>query len=451
VADDPSVLAKAFTTAEGGRPTRISCPVSACTLRVIHGPDTGLEFAVTARGATIGKDARCDVRLTDSGISRLHASISPGPKGFLLEDLQSRNGTEIDGVSVQSALLKNGSRILLGNTVIEVVAGKRTLEIEPSSSGLEGVVGASAGMRHVFELVQLVAPTDSNVVVRGETGTGKEVVARAIHRLSPRAAGPLVVFDGANVDRELLGSALFGHQRGAFTGAVNDHKGAFRAADGGTLFLDELGELSLDVQARLLGALQRREIVPLGSSTPCPVDVRLVAATHRNLEEMVKQGTFREDLYFRLVVFSIRLPALRDRVEDLPLLARHLLVDLAGQRPAPRLAPESLAFLGTLPWRGNVRELRNRLERALILCRGGTIEPAHLELDGADAAPSAVAGTRLEDNEKRTIYAALVASGWNKALAARTLGIGLTTLKRKVNEYGFQRPPGLVPRGESQD
>ncbi|MBI4860612.1 MAG: sigma 54-interacting transcriptional regulator [Candidatus Riflebacteria bacterium] len=440
-----------------GRAT--SPTIESCTLRVIDGPDADLCVTLEGRPIKLGTGVECDVRLADGSVSRSHAVISYTPDGFSIEDLGSTNGTLVDGVSVRSALVHPGCRIRLGNTVLLFSSSPRKLFDGPSvESSIGGLLGRSEEMRRVFSLIEQVAPTEATVVICGETGTGKEVAARAIHDLSPRKDAPFLVFDCANVNRDLLGSELFGHGKGAFTGAIGAHRGAFERAHRGTVLLDEIGELPLDIQVRLLGLLQRREVLPLGAEAAIPVDVRVLAATHRHLEAMMEQGTFREDLYFRLAVITIELPPLRERPEDIPLLARRFLHELsgAGRRPAT-LTQATLDHLATLPWKGNVRELRNWIQRAVVLSCGSEIEPRHFEPprrtvpsesprapEGPPARPSGRAPSRvtLEDVERCTIRDAYARNERNKARAARELGISLSTFKRRFKEFGLRKEFG---------
>jgi DNA-binding NtrC family response regulator len=351
-------------------------------------------------------------------------------------DLESTNGTWYQGAKVGDVELPDGAVLTLGEAEIEVQRATQT-KLSPAGEGLgdHGLVGGGEAMAQVFDLVRAAAPTSISVLLRGESGTGKEVVARAVHALSGRR-GEFVVFDAAATSPEMIQSQLFGHRKGAFTGADTAREGAFRKAHGGTLFLDELGELPLDLQPRLLRALERREVTPLGSDTPVKVDVRLVAATHRDLEAMVAEGSFREDLYHRLAVFPVDLPPLRDRLEDLPELCRHLLGDIGA---SATISDEALARLRQSPWPGNVRALRNALERATVLARGGPIQPTHLLLPGEKTtttpAPTPTGKPEtLAEAERRMILEALERTGQQK-LAAQELGISESTLRRRLAEY----------------
>jgi len=305
----------------------------------------------------------------------------------------------------------------------------------------ELLVGESPGMRRVRDLIGRVAPSDSNVLVLGESGTGKELVARAIHRLSPRRGRPFVTVDCGSFAESLCESELFGHVKGAFTGATNHRAGRFEVADGGTVFLDEVGNVSPAIQGKLLRVLQEREIARVGSSEPIPVDVRIVAATNQDLEAARRAGAFREDLYYRLSVVQIAVPALRTRLSDVPLLADCLIRRLADRRGlAPRpLAPDGLAVLMRHSWPGNVRELENALERALLLAEGAELGARDLEFIGAQtAAPTAPdeQDLSLVTMEKAQIRRALDATGGRVGEAASRLGIDRKTLRRKIHDLG---------------
>ncbi len=306
------------------------------------------------------------------------------------------------------------------------------------------LIGQSPAMKRVIELVETVAPTDATVLITGESGTGKEVVARAIHALSPRRYNPMVVIHCGALTESLLESELFGHERGAFTGAQARKKGKFEVADGGTVFLDEISDISLKVQTELLRVLQEKEIVRVGDTMPIKVDFRAIAATNKSLERLVEERLFRPDLYYRLNVFTINLPPLRDRKEDIPLLANHFLEKLARQmnRPVQRLAPETLELLMRYDWPGNVRELENSIERALLMRREGDLKPEDFPFQLHPAGPLIATGRRLEDVERAHIERILAETHWNLSKAARILDIDRTTLYNKIRKYGLREPAG---------
>jgi DNA-binding NtrC family response regulator len=297
----------------------------------------------------------------------------------------------------------------------------------------------SSAMRHVVETAAVVAPSDVPVLVTGDSGAGKEMVVQLIHRWSPRHAGPLVTANCGGLPESLIESELFGHAKGAFTGAANERQGLFRAADGGTLFLDEIGELPLHMQPKLLRALESRQVTPVGSDQVVQVDVRLVAATNRDLEQAVEEGGFRDDLYYRINVVEVAVPPLRARREDTLPLARHFASQFAGG--PVRLSPQAVHCLLTYDWSGNVRELRNAIQRACLLCRGDVILPEHLPGKIAAGAPGdsdSVEG-RLPQVERATIRATLEECGGNRTRAAAKLGISRRTLIYKIR--AMDAPP----------
>ena len=300
------------------------------------------------------------------------------------------------------------------------------------------LIGKAPAMKKVYELIEMVAPTDATVLITGESGTGKEVVARAIHAAGPRRYMPMVTIHCGALTETLLESELFGHEKGAFTGAQYRKKGKFEVADGGTVFLDEISDISLKTQTDLLRVLQEKEIVRVGGNQPIKVDFRCIAATNKNLEGLVKAGSFRPDLYYRLHVFCIDLPPLRDRREDIPLLVAHFLNKfcMMTSRPVPQISTEALDVLMNHEWPGNVRELENAVERALVVCRGTEIRPADFSFqfhtDGAST------GRTLEDVERVHIERVLREADHNLSRAARILDIDRTTLYNKLRRYGLK-------------
>ncbi|MHB8873624.1 MAG: sigma 54-interacting transcriptional regulator [Myxococcaceae bacterium] len=345
------------------------------TLKVSSGPDAGAELASSAERLSLGTMAGNDLVLTDRTVSRFHAELVRSDNGYRLHDLGSTNGTFVGNVRVVEAFVGAEATLRLGSTTLRLSVGKEQddlpLHPEPHFGRL---IGGSVVMRALFARLAKLSASDATVMILGETGTGKELAAEALHQHGARAAKPLVVVDCGSIPGELVESELFGHERGAFTGATTERCGAFEAAEGGTIFLDEIGELPLAVQPKLLRVLESRQVKRVGADRYRPVNVRVVAATHRDLRAAVNRGSFREDLYFRLAVATVRLPPLRDYLEDLPLLLGHLWKETLAQlglpeRELPPVSPEVLRELQAMPWEGNVRELRNFVEGSLALSR----------------------------------------------------------------------------------
>ncbi len=343
------------------------------------------------------------------------------------------------------------SSVLLFRDVTELVTLRENLE---RRYRLHNLVGKSKPMQDVFELITEVADSDATVLIEGESGTGKELVARAIHHLGARSAGPYVAVNCSALAEGVLESELFGHVQGAFTGATRDKRGRFEAAAGGTIFLDEIGDVAPAIQVKLLRVLQHRVIERVGSDESVPVDIRVIAATNRPLAEMVAEGSFRRDFYYRLRVVPIHLPPLRERRDDLPLLAQHFVERFREEtgRNVEGLDPEATALLLDYPWPGNVRELENAIEYAFVKVRGGLIGPEHLPPELSNprpaASPAALYGEGPVSAERRgvpdeaTIRHELHQAGWNIARAARRLQISRTTLYKRISELGLDRPGG---------
>jgi two-component system, NtrC family, response regulator HydG len=307
-----------------------------------------------------------------------------------------------------------------------------------------GVLGTSPRIQEIFQLLEMVAPSEATVLLLGETGTGKELVAQAIHRNSPRKAGPFVVVNCAALPETLLESELFGHERGSFTGATTRKDGRFLLAHHGTVFLDEIGELSLTTQAKILRVLQSREFEPLGSNRTLKVDVRIIAATNRDLDEMVRAGGFRDDLFYRLNVFPLVLPPLRERLEDLPLLAEYFLKKYRqkNRRRVVSLGPEVLTALQNYAWPGNIRELENVIERGVIVCQGEVLSREDLPpvLQSRPQAPGAESDAEpgLPELERQLIGRTLAGVAGHRQRAAEILGISLEELNLKIRSYGLE-------------
>jgi transcriptional regulator with GAF, ATPase, and Fis domain len=335
------------------------------SIAVARGPDAGRLIEPKAgSGASVGTAADNDLVLTDPTVSRYHLELEPGPDGITVRDLGSRNGTFAGAVRVRAGVVPRGAQLRLGDTVLVLDAAELAAPPAIAPPELPGMVFASASMHEVARRVRMLADHLTTVLVQGETGTGKELVARGVHELGARKAGPFVVVDCASLPASLLEAELFGHEKGAFTGADRARAGAFERSNGGTVFLDEIGELPLLAQASLLGVLERRRFRRVGGDREIEVDVRVVSATNRDLRLEVNRGVFRADLYYRLAGARIVLPPLRERPEDIPVLVRHFAIELTGSEELP-LSEETLAALAEQHWPGNVRELRSAVERAV--------------------------------------------------------------------------------------
>src|SRR4051794_1791786 len=343
-----------------------------CILQAVADPT--VEWTFDKEEIRIGSMDDNDVVLGDDTVSRYHCRIAQEDNGYVLVDNRSTNGTFVNKVRIREAFLKPGSIVSVGQSQLRFNAREEEVEIVPSRSDhCAGLIGGNARMREIYSIIEKIAPTATTVVIDGETGTGKEVVAQAIHSLSPRSRNDLVVFDCGAVPPNLIESELFGHEKGSFTGAVMTRQGLFEQADGGTLFLDELGELPIDLQPKLLRALEQREVRRVGSAKPSKVDVRIIAATNRNLEDEVRAGRFRQDLFYRLSVVRLHLPSLHARADDVPLLAQHFLDhgmfnsdSTTARKPrVKRVSRDASAALQNYPWPGNVRELVNVIERSV--------------------------------------------------------------------------------------
>jgi two-component system nitrogen regulation response regulator NtrX len=363
--------------------------------------------------------------------------------------------------------------LALEKTLLAVRNALRQRRLEAENRALKAqvehrwvMVGESPAIDALRQDITRAAPTNGRVLIFGENGTGKELVARNIHHQSRRAGGPFVEVNCAAIPEELIESELFGHTRGAFTGALSARKGKFELADGGTLFLDEVGDMTLKTQAKVLRALQEQRVEPVGGTASVPVDVRVIAATNKNLEQEIRKGTFREDLFFRLNVIPFTVPALRERRQDVPMLARHFMAEISAEygRRAKQISPEAMDVLRLHAWPGNVRELRNIIERLVIMTAGERIEVSHLPaalLGGSAAAPAAPAGAVLEDFgslaearddfEKRYILRKYKECGGNMSRTAEALGVERSNLYRKMKGFGLLSSRKREGEGEGGD
>jgi DNA-binding NtrC family response regulator len=405
-------------------------------LRVTQGPDAGATLRVSLsdpQRVLVGTSEACTLRLSDPAVSRRHLALELTPQGLKLVDLDSTNGTRVDRVRVREALLEGEEQVSLGGTVLLVEAEPQRAAPVPQGSGFGKLLGASEAMRRLYPLCERLARSDVPVVIEGETGTGKEVLAEALHELGPRAKGPFEVFDCTAVPPQLVEAELFGHERGAFTGAVAQRKGVFELAEGGTLLIDEIGDFELALQSRLLRALERSEVRRVGGTKWMHVDVRVIAATRRDLDREVQEGRFRDDLFHRLAVGRIELPPLRDRPDDIELLARQFWRESGGQnRPLPA---DVLARWRAASWPGNVRELRNAVARLYSL--GEAVVPGGLGPEPTDPLEHAlelpfVPGRDflVADFERRYVERVLAKHGGDVSKAAEASGIGLRYLQK---------------------
>jgi transcriptional regulator with PAS, ATPase and Fis domain len=418
-------------------------------LEVTDGPDRGLAYVSTGDRTSIGTHETASLVLSDATVSRFHCEIALEGGRAVVRDLGSRNGTLIGQVSVLAAPLEHGATLRLGRTALTFDLGSEVVDLPLSARSEFGVlVGSSVPMRRAFALLERAAACDSTVLLDGETGTGKEAAAESIHRESARRDAPFVVVDCASLPATLLESELFGYERGAFTGAAGAREGAFEAAHKGTIFIDEVGELAPDLQPKLLRVLERREVKRLGSNQVHPIDVRIVAATNRNLRTEVNQRRFRSDLYFRLAVLEVRLPPLRDRSDDIPALVEHVLASLGQKDSAEAAFLRARPFQAELArhsWPGNVRELRNHVERCLALQGLAPLDRAPLGGDPAGEWPIDVRrGLReVRDEvarvvERRYLELVMKEHGNNVTAAARAANLDRVHFYRLLSRHGLR-------------
>jgi DNA-binding NtrC family response regulator len=357
-----------------------------CRLVVIDGPDVGQQMTLDKPIVRIGSNEKNDLVLSDNTVSRFHCEIRRVRDEYLFIDRQSTNGCYLGDLRLVEGYLYPNCELLIGNCLVKFEPLVESLEIIPSKADQYGdLIGSAEKMRKIYGLLDKVAPSELSVVIQGQTGTGKELVSRAIHQFSRRKAGPLVIFDCSAFPENLLESELFGHEKGAFSGAIRTHRGVFERAEGGTIFFDELGEMSVSLQPKFLRALESGEIRRVGGERTIKIDARVVSATNRNLLSMVEEGTFRQDLYYRLAKVTIDLPPLRERIEDLPTLCEHFIDQLKNRGNVPvhvrAFSAEALLTMSGYDWPGNIRELKNVVERAATFCEGELIQPEDLPAD----------------------------------------------------------------------
>ena len=407
-------------------------------VQVLSGPDAGASCPISNGLLTVGTHPDAGLHLTDRTVSRFHLELRAEEGGVRVTDTGSSNGTFLAGARVTELLVPRDSAFTIGTTVLRVTCEVAAFPPDGADSNAgsplaESLVGASPAWKRLVRVLGRVAPSDATVLLVGETGSGKERVARALHAASPRKGGPLVVVDCRTLGPELIESELFGHLAGAFTDAVSDRKGAFRQAEGGTLLLDAVGELPLELQVRLLRALETRRVKPVGGEAEIPFDVRILAATDRPLEPELARGHFRRDLYFRLAVVVLELPPLRARREDIPILARHFARELG--RPDFELPPDQLQKWATHTWPGNVRELCNAVSRLLA---GGPAQTSSPRPEAFRGVEFKDAKERLLDSFTREYLEALLARhAGNIGAAAKEAGLARTYLYTLMKKMGL--------------
>jgi len=436
-----------------------------------------VEVRLGQKEVKIGRGHEADLQLPDPSVSRLHAKVFRVGMQYFLADLRSRNGTHADGVRITQLALEDGRMFQVGpfrihfhrpasgfpageeptappgtsSTITDTAEGepvripKRTEAPTAIGKAPFGLIGGSAHVRKLVATIRRVATSDAPVLIEGETGSGKELVARGIHNASARRERPFVVVNCGAISPELIESELFGHEKGSFTGATAQRRGAFELANGGTIFLDEIGELPIVLQPKLLRVLEQKEVKRVGGNDLLVADVRILAATNRNLREEIARKTFREDLYFRIGAITVSIPPLRDRREDVAPIARHF---LAGMRkstsgPLPGLSPAALDAMISHDWPGNVRELRNAIQRAVVMAETGELTGHDFSFLHREAAPEGGPETpaglsRWEQAERTNILGELARQMGNKTKTARELGIAKSTLFEKLKKYGIR-------------
>ncbi len=364
----------------------ISLPIQALEVTVVEGPQKGAVAETEEERLQIGSAEGNDLVLDDDTVSRYHVELVRKPDGIHLTDHGSRNGTFVGALRIERAVVPVGTRLKIGRTVVEIADGAR-VSVDLHDAELGPMLGGTASMRRLFAQVRKAAASDIPVLLVGESGTGKELVARSLHAESPRKDGPFVVVDCASLSPTLIASELFGHEKGAFTGADRRHAGAFERADGGTLFLDEIGELPAELQPNLLGVLERRRFRRLGGREEIGTDVRVVSATNRDLRAEVNAGSFRLDLYYRIAVVRLAIPSLRERAEDIPMLVERFLREAGETKDLAEVVPAAImANLAMHRWPGNVRELRNWVEATVAMGEAPPLDDSLVVPGGGEVA-----------------------------------------------------------------
>jgi len=424
-------------------------------------------LVISKQQVIVGRAQSADVQLEDQTVSQFHVELAPTEDGIRVTDLDSSNGVFIGGIQIERAIVPPGSSLLVGATVLTVELAASFALPQSDAQSFGPLIGAAPPMRQLYSVLERLARTELSMLINGETGTGKELAARALHAASSRADKPFVVLDCTTIPANLAASVLFGHEKGAFTGANERRIGVIEAAHGGVLFIDEVGELPLELQPMLLRVLQQREIVPVGSTRPRSVNIRVISATWRDLRGMVNNGTFREDLYYRLAQVSVAMPALAERREDIGLLTRHFLARLPAELPAARdITAGALAALASRPFPGNIRELHSTVERLALLAAGPTITEADFTFErmlvtarsAAERTPappaSAVSGDRawpgepvepfksakrtyIDEFEKNYLALLLERTANNISQAAAVAGLERHSLRELLRKHGL--------------
>ena len=446
VVDRTHLETPTWVTSFQGLPRTVN--VRRCRLEVVAGPDVGKVIELAQPTIMIGR-AGADLNLNDPKVSGLHAELRLQADGYRIRDLGSTNGTHVRGVRIVDGFIAPGSTIQIGKSAIVFDPLDESVSVPLwHENKLHSLIGASAPMRQLFDMINRFAQSEATVLIQGETGAGKEGVAEAIHLCSPRKDGPFIVLDCSAIPEQLFEDQIFGHEQGAFTGAGKATVGVFEAAHGGTLFLDEIGELPLDVQSKLLRAVETRKVRRIGSTKVIASDVRIVAATNRDLATEVNRGTFRSDLFYRLSVAKLAVPALRERRDDIPLLVEHFLRQLTATIGSkdPRLPEDFAARAQRHGWPGNVRELRNAIERACLLPNHPTLgfeappkkEGTFGEVD-IDV-PFKVAKQKLVDEfDRKYLEQLLEAHDNNISAAARAAGIERMSIYKMIRRLGLDK------------
>jgi len=428
------------------RSPRITVRYAKVRLDVTQGPETGQHLVMAEQLVRVGTADDNDLVLSDDTVSRYHCEIEPAQGGIRVRDLRSTNGVLVNGVRFYDALLPLSSRLHLGDTELSIVPLDETVEREQTMSDRFGdLVGCAPHTRELFADLERIAGIDVTVLIEGETGTGKDLVAESIHGASARSEGPFIVFDCGAVSPTLAESELFGHERGAFTGATGQHQGVFEQADGGTLFLDEIGELPKELQPKLLRVLEKRHVRRVGGAKVIPFDARIIAATNRHLRAEVQRGGFREDLYFRLAAAHVVVPPLRDRMDDLPLLVDHFLALEKPPRTVSDLPRHVWELFLAHRWPGNVRELRNAIQQLLVMpdrppLAWTTDEPPPARPSAAPPAellPLRIARREAIDAFERSYLSqALTRTGGNVTRAAAVAEVSRQIMSKLLQKHG---------------